>query len=96
MFTIPLLLLLYLVDCKWNEFSGWSVCSKSCGGGQMSRQRTVLRKQAHGGVDCSGPAKEIQNCSTHPCPGKCWEIYNYFIIVMTIIIHNNVPLQSYE
>ena len=72
------LLLLYLVDCKWNEFSEWSACSKSCGGGQSSRQRTVLSKEAHGGVACSGLAKEILNCNLHPCPGERWTSYIFY------------------
>ena len=80
-------LLLYLVDCKWTEFSSWSSCSKSCGGGQMSRQKTVLRNETNGGVACSGPAKESRNCNTDPCSGKWWNIYYYFIGIMNTIKH---------
>merc|ERR1740138_470574 len=52
---------------KWNE---WSECSKTCGGGVMSRSRSVLAKAANGGYKCPLLKLEIK-CNTHACPDDC-------------------------
>ncbi|EDO35765.1 predicted protein, partial [Nematostella vectensis] len=54
---------------EWSDFSKWSTCSKSCGGGIMSRTRTCSNpKPAHGGKECEGDAKETKACGISPCP----------------------------
>ena len=57
------------VDGQWSEWDGWSVCSKTCGGGQTTRTRKCNNPPpANGGVDCAGDSEETQNCNTETCP----------------------------
>ena len=58
-----------LVDCEWDIFGVWSSCSKTCGGGEGSRARTVKTVEQHGGNPCTGEATEIQSCNTNSCSG---------------------------
>ena len=39
------------VDCKY-EWSGWSLCSVSCGQGMQSRKAIVSAREKHGGMAC--------------------------------------------
>jgi Spondin-like TSP1 domain len=58
------------VDCKVSGWSDWSACSKSCGGGELTRTRTVITPAAHGGVAC--PAlNETQSCNLQSCNVDC-------------------------
>ncbi|CAE7620635.1 THSD7A, partial [Symbiodinium pilosum] len=36
-------------DCQLSEWSEWSKCTLSCGGGQKERRREVQREPARGG-----------------------------------------------
>merc|ERR1712168_154967 len=57
------------IDGGWSAFSGWSTCSKKCGGGTQKRTRTCTNpKPAHGGKDCVGDAEETKKCNENPCP----------------------------
>ncbi|XP_041349175.1 hemicentin-1-like [Gigantopelta aegis] len=64
------------VDGQWSEFGEWSPyteCSVSCGGGAQSRTRTrtcSAPKPQYGGADCVGEAIEgdERECNTQPCP----------------------------
>ena len=58
----------YTVDCKWNEWNSWSVCSKTCDTGSRNRTRTKTDGSV-GGLECSGDAVENQPCNTDECPG---------------------------
>ncbi|KFV80088.1 ADAMTS-like 2, partial [Struthio camelus australis] len=59
----------------WGEWSSWSTCSRSCGGGVMSRERHCLRQRLqmpHGtnSTMCVGQAKHYQLCQQQPCPAN--------------------------
>ena len=57
------------VDCVWDE---WVVgdCSKSCGGGLLTKTRAPLVDAAHGGVNCTGDPVVSESCNVDECPGK--------------------------
>lgn len=57
----------------YSDWSHWSRCSASCGGGTQERTRKCFfSKEAQGGVDCSslGPSLETRECNALLCPGK--------------------------
>ena len=66
-----------LVDGGWTLFgdwTDWSDCSVSCGGGQRTRthSRTCTNpKPQHGGQKCTGSSKETSavSCNSETCPG---------------------------
>ncbi|KAM8929924.1 ADAMTS-like protein 2 isoform 2-T2 [Pelodytes ibericus] len=60
----------------WGEWSSWSTCTRTCGGGVMSRERHCLRQrlQTVQGSDsnvCKGQSKQYQLCQEQLCqPGS--------------------------
>jgi len=56
-------------DCVWNEWGAWKPCTKTCGGGITERLRTFV--SAKGGVECDGPARDVQSCAPTACPEEC-------------------------
>uniref|UniRef100_A0A671PK73 Uncharacterized protein n=1 Tax=Sinocyclocheilus anshuiensis TaxID=1608454 RepID=A0A671PK73_9TELE len=53
----------------WSDWSSWTDCSKSCGGGVKSRRRDCDRPVRGGDGDyCEGLGTEVILCSTHHCP----------------------------
>ncbi|RUS76193.1 hypothetical protein EGW08_016037, partial [Elysia chlorotica] len=43
------------VDGEWSEWTEWSECSKTCGGGEQSKDRTCTNPApSNGGEDCQG------------------------------------------
>ena len=61
------------VNCTWDEFSDWTTCTKTCGGGLQVRQRKVAVESQFGGAACVGGTAEQKICNTQNCPRK----YNY-------------------
>ena len=66
---------LLLVPGDYTQWTEWSVCNKSCGGGQQKRDRPCTNPSPeHGGQNCVGqglgPAEEIISCNEQPCPSK--------------------------
>ncbi|KAL8625610.1 hypothetical protein ACOMHN_043885 [Nucella lapillus] len=55
------------VDGYYLDWSNWSQCSQTCGGGAQWRSRLCQPPQ-YGGRDCTGPANTTQACNTHHCP----------------------------
>ncbi|XP_078382401.1 uncharacterized protein LOC144665100 [Oculina patagonica] len=65
------LYLLVLVHGGYSQWSSWSQCSQSCGGGMQHRNRSCTNPPpANGGRDCSrlGRATELRKCNTFGCP----------------------------
>eukprot|EP00747_Dinoflagellata_sp_TGD_P133972 gnl/TRDRNA2_/TRDRNA2_175267_c2_seq8.p1 gnl/TRDRNA2_/TRDRNA2_175267_c2~~gnl/TRDRNA2_/TRDRNA2_175267_c2_seq8.p1 ORF type:complete len:983 (-),score=236.40 gnl/TRDRNA2_/TRDRNA2_175267_c2_seq8:134-3082(-) len=58
------------VDCKVTGWSGWSKCSKECGGGVQSRNRHLLVKPKDGGRACD-TLQESQPCNSFSCDRDC-------------------------
>ena len=57
------------VDCEWNHWGEWSTCSKNCGGGQQSRNRTKNNVAVNDGEPCMGNHQDVQSCNVNACPG---------------------------
>ena len=62
-----------LVNGGYSEWSDFTSCSATCGGGTSSRTRSCTNPiPKYGGQNCSnlGPAIETQACNINPCPGE--------------------------
>uniref|UniRef100_A0A1I7Z0D3 Peptidase M12B domain-containing protein n=1 Tax=Steinernema glaseri TaxID=37863 RepID=A0A1I7Z0D3_9BILA len=51
-------------SAKWRNWTLWSGCSDSCGGGLARRYRIC------DGFGCAGPATEYRHCGEQPCPSR--------------------------
>eukprot|EP00658_Telonema_sp_P-2_P076066 TRINITY_DN6604_c0_g1_i7.p1 TRINITY_DN6604_c0_g1~~TRINITY_DN6604_c0_g1_i7.p1 ORF type:complete len:224 (-),score=37.42 TRINITY_DN6604_c0_g1_i7:305-976(-) len=58
-----------VVSCAVSQWSEFSDCTKSCGGGDQKRTRTVVQPAGQGGVACP-KLNEIRVCNTQGCPVK--------------------------
>ena len=59
------------VDGGFSEWSKYSKCPVTCGGGEQERTRSCTNPApAHGGKECVGPKKEVKKCGQDPCPGE--------------------------
>ncbi|XP_065813688.1 adhesion G protein-coupled receptor B1 isoform X9 [Labrus bergylta] len=55
------------VDGKWQPWSLWSGCSKTCGGGSQQRNR-ICYGPFSGGQPCPGDREEVRRCNEKRCP----------------------------
>uniref|UniRef100_A0A1I8PD91 PLAC domain-containing protein n=1 Tax=Stomoxys calcitrans TaxID=35570 RepID=A0A1I8PD91_STOCA len=58
---------------RWNDWSEWSVCSRSCGGGVRYQQRKCINRNSGTGKlylskNCIGVYKRFELCNDTPCP----------------------------
>jgi len=58
------------IDCVMGDWSGWSACSKDCGGGVMQRSRIPVTEEEHGGRAC-GEAVDAVQCNVDACDKPC-------------------------
>eukprot|EP01060_Flectonema_neradi_P009552 TRINITY_DN167_c0_g1_i3.p1 TRINITY_DN167_c0_g1~~TRINITY_DN167_c0_g1_i3.p1 ORF type:complete len:614 (+),score=130.17 TRINITY_DN167_c0_g1_i3:78-1844(+) len=58
------------VDCEVSEWSSWSDCDATCGGGSQTRTRTITVDPVGNGAACPD-LSETQSCNTDPCPINC-------------------------
>ena len=59
------------MNCELSEWSIWSSCSVSCGGGTRSRSREVTTEAKWGGTECSRDVLEIETCGEGCCVPEC-------------------------
>ncbi|XP_021348029.1 signal peptide, CUB and EGF-like domain-containing protein 1 [Mizuhopecten yessoensis] len=58
-----------IVDGGYGQWGDWSICSKSCEGGQMVRNRVCDSPAPDpDGKPCTGQANETEACNVKPCP----------------------------
>jgi len=55
------------VDCIMSDWSGWSLCPASCGGGQQKRSRHIVQEPQNGGFGCMQSLAELQECARASC-----------------------------
>merc|ERR1719265_1219936 len=58
------------IDCREDQWSGWTECTAPCGGGTHERGRGVLVPTYHGGKPC-GPLSESGECNMDSCDQDC-------------------------
>jgi hypothetical protein len=59
------------VDCEVSEWTAWSTCSATCGGGTpQSRTRFIVTPASNGGQDCPD-MNQIASCGLEECPVDC-------------------------
>ena len=67
-----------LVNGNFTEWSPWTNCTESCGGGTRERNRTCNNpKPQHGGLNCVGPHYANESCNVHECPSKYFTLKSY-------------------
>eukprot|EP00929_Paragymnodinium_shiwhaense_P050191 TRINITY_DN25294_c0_g2_i1.p1 TRINITY_DN25294_c0_g2~~TRINITY_DN25294_c0_g2_i1.p1 ORF type:complete len:1607 (+),score=365.13 TRINITY_DN25294_c0_g2_i1:131-4951(+) len=72
----------HIQDCLWDEWEPWSGCTRSCGGGQESRTRRIVKNPTHGGKACMPSDKQqvqpcnTQRCGSHICIDGRWEAWS--------------------
>ncbi|PNF21095.1 hypothetical protein B7P43_G05541 [Cryptotermes secundus] len=70
MYTTYLMLMSRAVSCQVGEWGPWSPCSLSCGIGESTRSRKVLKHSRRGGRPCP-PLAESKWCGEHTaCPQR--------------------------
>ncbi|XP_004698457.2 A disintegrin and metalloproteinase with thrombospondin motifs 16 [Echinops telfairi] len=53
----------------WSDWSPWSSCSRTCGGGVSRRDRSCTAPQpSHGGKFCEGSTHSLKLCNRQICP----------------------------
>lgn len=65
-----LLILRYITEASWDDWSPWSECTRSCGSGIQTRQRQCLNQinTTDGYVnDCLGGRTNSRFCNTGQC-----------------------------
>uniref|UniRef100_A0A7S2NEM3 Spondin-like TSP1 domain-containing protein n=1 Tax=Alexandrium andersonii TaxID=327968 RepID=A0A7S2NEM3_9DINO len=53
--------------CQVSEWSGWSSCTQTCGGGLQTRSRRVMAHAKCGGEACNENLEEMQTCNMGGC-----------------------------
>uniref|UniRef100_A0A8C2WWG9 Adhesion G protein-coupled receptor B1 n=1 Tax=Cyclopterus lumpus TaxID=8103 RepID=A0A8C2WWG9_CYCLU len=57
------------VDGKWQPWSLWTGCTKTCGGGSQQKNR-ICYGPFFGGEACPGEREEVRGCNEKRCPGQ--------------------------
>ncbi|KAI7792293.1 SCO-spondin [Triplophysa rosa] len=57
--------------CVMSDWSSWTDCSASCGGGVSLRRKTILQEPERGGSTCPGPLEQHIACNTNSCLPDC-------------------------
>ncbi|XP_008832791.1 A disintegrin and metalloproteinase with thrombospondin motifs 16 [Nannospalax galili] len=53
----------------WSDWSPWSSCSRTCGGGVSHRDRLCTNpRPSHGGKFCEGSTRTLKLCNNQKCP----------------------------
>ena len=81
------------VNGGFGEWSNYSTCSVSCGGGVQFRERSCdSPPPKYGGKDCDGPRRENRSCAENECPGSS----TVFVFVRTYMSCLVISLENSE
>ncbi|VDH96262.1 Hypothetical predicted protein [Mytilus galloprovincialis] len=68
------------IDGQWSNWTEFTICSQTCGGGQQNRNRSCTDPEPqYGGNYCVGVENETNSCNNEPCPSKYFK-YEYAMI----------------
>ena len=56
-----------VVQCEWSPWFN-EACSKTCGGGTLSKKRVKIQKEV--GTSCKGEPTSKEECNKEECPSK--------------------------
>eukprot|EP00397_Hematodinium_sp_SG-2012_P001621 GEMP01001625.1.p1 GENE.GEMP01001625.1~~GEMP01001625.1.p1 ORF type:complete len:660 (+),score=106.93 GEMP01001625.1:1164-3143(+) len=56
-------------DCVISSWENWSTCTKTCGGGQSYRTRSITTAPNYGGEGCTAKLHEVRGCNSESCEG---------------------------
>ena len=72
------------MDGLFTEWTRWTACPVTCGGGKQQRDRVCVGP-FFGGQDCVGDTAAVRKCSETPCPSNyCYSIQTIFTTPFTI------------
>lgn len=57
-------------NCVYSDWTEWSACPVTCGGGTQTATRSVTKLARYGGT-CTEPESDTQDCGTACCPEDC-------------------------
>ncbi len=57
-------------DCVMSDWSAYSTCTATCGGGTQTRTRSIVSPPTNNGAPC-GALTETTACNTQPCSTDC-------------------------
>eukprot|EP01013_Petalomonas_cantuscygni_P015357 TRINITY_DN3164_c0_g1_i1.p1 TRINITY_DN3164_c0_g1~~TRINITY_DN3164_c0_g1_i1.p1 ORF type:complete len:6949 (+),score=1286.42 TRINITY_DN3164_c0_g1_i1:147-20993(+) len=60
-------------DCEMGPWSVWTDCQATCGAGQKTRERVILRQPQNGGAVCPSTVDSQECTAPTTCPNDCWE-----------------------
>lgn len=73
---------------EWASWNGWSVCSRTCGGGASVRTRICITRNLVGGP-CAGDQRQYKICNTKACTPGSQDFRE-----MQCAAYNNRPLMA--
>ena len=68
------------LDGGWSDWSAFTSCSATCGGGTQSRLRTCTNPgPANGGLICTGNSTETLGCNIQACSRSKLNIFSILL-----------------
>ena len=77
------------VDGGYTDWTPWSECSVTCGGGEQTRTRECTNPSPVGdGKDCEhlGPNKESQKCNIQKCRKSVGHLFVLFVVSFATVV----------
>lgn len=79
------------IDGQWSTWSEWSECSRSCGGGVITRERECSRPlPQYGGKTCEGESQIYKMCNVQECADEAEDFHS-----VQCATYNKQPFQGW-